>query len=390
MKKMLITVVCVMFVLGCGDGEPDGSNANGDPDAGNASGSPDAGQPDDDVGDNGDSNDTDSDAGDDSDDNDVGDDDAGNGEDNNGEPEWGELSSQGGWTHMYSGGDSDTIGAWIEEGYQELPDSCDGDLGASADSEGLALAYLGEPIENVGTNDMNGPSGLSTIEERLNPRPDLDAEPSPIYRTSFDGRVRDYDENDDYDRLVEVFDTSFGSSSPVRISTCRTVAERGACYVPGDEFSGTGCASSPNAEDNTLHSSAKVEASGDDWVLSYSIGYECMDYQLDDSHPDPFEPETDIYFGDHRVIFYDPDGFEQGEVVALTSDDFAWEASYKTEESCQDLRNPGLQCTCKWMLREITDLERGWAIFEDDAVYLELKATVDDEDFFVWGRFEVS
>ncbi len=311
------------------------------------------------------------------------------GEENPGEgtPTWSEFDRESGWTQMTGGDESSDVGPWIEEGDELLPASCDGTLDAAADSAGLAWARNADSdASNVGANSTTNDPPPS-VEDRLSPRPDLDDLPTPIFRTSFDGRMREYSENDDYERLVEIYDRS-SMDNRININICATVLERGGCYVPGDELHGAGCTASPNVNLGTVNNASGFEEDGSDWTLSYRHGYECdSGNEVDDSHP---EPDIDgTYFGDHILTLHDPDELPHGEVVELEAGDFEWGVSYRADRSCQDLLNPGPQCTCTWAFREVTDTERAWAFIDDGEVAIELKGDGDDDEFFLWGQFEI-
>lgn len=293
-------------------------------------------------------------------------------------PEWADFHRESGWMELDDqlGDDDqvvdDALGLWIEAMDAELPESCDGTLTAAGDSDGLAVAR--EAADG-------GETAPTPVPDRVDPRPDLTGEPSPIFRTSFRGRVRDYDENPDYDRLVEIEESM--ESGAVYILSCATMYFRGGCYMPNDEFLGVGCSTSPDSRTSSLDSTSGLDQDDDDRVMTHRESAACDEDEKTDTHPE------DLDVGHHRLVLHDFESLDDDGVIDLEPDDFTWEASTIVEEDCETREDTGPTCECTWDVQEVTGLHRASALIGEDDVYLDLASTTEADGFLLWGRFEL-
>ncbi len=312
-------------------------------------------------------------------------------EPNQSEGEWEELDESRGWMEKREeemGGE----GAFIEESHAGLGDSCEASLEAAEDGPGLGWVTV-VPQENVGANagandGLNDGLGAPSIEERLATRPDLEVEPAPIFNASLsNARAKATDEYEGYERLIEV--SAAGGLTPVRYSDCRTVYERGACYVPSDEFGGDGCSIVPESRLSTQRGVSELEMSDGDGHFSYQRGSLCDDWNEVVGEDDVMEnPEILEDLGVQEIRLVGFEDWQEGELRELSADDLEWSASYTASRDCQDLRNPGPMCNCVWDVKDVEEFERAWALPMEDKVYVELKGSGDDEEFYFWGGIE--
>ncbi len=319
----------------------------------------------------------------------CGDDDDDSGTPNNDDngPEWEELEDRRGWLEKR---DEDMVGegAFMETDYAWIGDSCDEPLESMEDGPGLAWLEV-EAAENLGSNaGSNDGLGSTRIEDRLTARPDLEVEPAPIFNVSLNNpTVRDFEENDNYDRLVKAMETS--GNSALLYSECRTVYERGSCYVPSDEMSADGCSMAPENNVSRQHSVGSLEMDGEDGQFEFQVGSLCDDFNEVEGEGDIWEdPELADSLGVQEITLFDVESWEMGQMRELSGEDLEWSSSYNSSRNCQDLRNPGPMCDCVWDFKEVEEFERAWALPMEDRVYVELKGSGDDSEFYFWGTVE--
>lgn len=326
-----------------------------------------------------------------------------NDEDDDDDSGWSRVSSLGATGWMELDADlvhdiaefDDAVGTWIEKGDEEVPAECSGRLEAGEESGGLAVARTNtseipeeddnqqnfENGSNHGSDDSDGDDNqvLPEIDE-LEARPDVTGEPAPIYATDLRGWVRDFDEDDNFARLLEI--QQYGHRPDIQVETCETAFQRGHCYVPSNEFGASGCGAGIDREPDTLDHQTESRVDGDDWVLDAHVYRYCQHgNSRTDSHPEDLEP------GHSQVTIHEIEELPRGEIVELEEDDFEWAGSF-VESTSEPVENPG-GVSCTWDARQIADLERGAVLVEDGEVYLDLRGAGDDAEFFVWGSFEL-
>ena len=298
------------------------------------------------------------------------------------EAEW--ISFLRGWTQMDPSITDDALGMWIEEEDVALAAACDADLGATAESAGLALARYAEAPSGHGENASS--DRPPSIDDLFAPRPDLAEAPAPIFNTSFRGRISDLDDGEAFSRLVEIDPAGRTGSEPIFVRQCATMYERGHCYVPGNGFSFSGCNASVGDSPGFMISPQSFQTPGADWELSYNDQHDCeAGNDLDASHPDI----EDHPLGRHHVTIFDAAELPEGEAVELNGDDIEWLASYQSQRHCPELYNPGEECQCTWSYREVTQFDRASALIEGGRIYVNLRGAGDDEGFFLWGQFDL-
>lgn len=316
---------------------------------------------------------------------------------------WSSVSGPGpvGWAELDPGLVDDIavyddgVGTWIERGDEQLG-ACGEHLGADDDSEGLAVMRPntteitddGE-VENQegdendfsnGDDDGQETDDLLPDVDEIAERADVDDSPTPVYLTDLNGWVRDFDEDDQFARLLEV--RHWDTLPDVEVDVCGTVYRRGDCYVPTEEFGSGGCASATELDPARVPAGLEADDDGQSWELEVELSERC---QHGDNRTE--EHPEDLEVGVQQIKIDDVDEFPEAEVVDIDGEDVEWRASY-LESRSDPVMNPG-GVSCTWDLHEIDELDRAVAIVEDDRVYLDLKGAGESREFFVWGEFEV-
>lgn len=267
-------------------------------------------------------------------------------------------------------------GLWIEQEQAVLPDDCSGELAAVPPT--VSLAYTTWNADDVRESGENSaPGGLD--DRGFTARPDLAEPPTPIYNVGVVGLISQTTEHMPHTRKLELRDQ--GLDEIIYLDVCGTMKERGACHIPTDAFSFSGCHGG-----GFMYSVDTIQREADGtFVLEFNRGTECdLENRRTGNHP------RDLPIGTQIVRISPGTDLEDGEVLDLTAAMVDWKSSIKTRHSCSDLAGPEPLCSCSWdQVPVAAELERGWLLKQGNKLYLELKSGVRAEDDYVWGGFEI-